>query len=48
MVDGPSANDLDFRKRFERSMDRNNPDSVANREKKKRERVGRDLKNYLS
>ena len=47
--DGPSANDLDFRKRFERSMDKNNQDMGSLGEtRKKRERVGKDVKNYLS
>jgi hypothetical protein len=45
-----SADDLDFRKRFEKSLDKQNPElaGAAGGEKKKRDRVGKDIKNYIS
>ncbi len=45
--DGASANELDFRKRFERSMEKARGDGNFS-EKKKRERLGKSVANYLS
>ena len=47
---GPTADELDFRKRFEKSMDKNNGDLGFGQVKKKkaRERKGKDMSTYLS
>ena len=47
---GPSADELDFRKRFEKSMDKNSGDLGFGQVKKRkaRERKGKDMSNYLS
>jgi hypothetical protein len=47
---GPSADELDFRKRFEKSMDKGNNDVGFGEVKKKRakERKGKSIANYLS
>jgi len=49
--DGTSADELDFRKRFEKSLDRHNAEAgvgPAGGERKKKERIGKDIKNYIS
>ena len=47
-IDG-SQDEQDFRKRFEKSLDKHNAELAGNTgEKKKRERVGKDIKNYIS
>jgi hypothetical protein len=46
-----SQDELDFRKRFEKSLDRHHNGGLAGNnggERKKRERVGKDIKNYVS
>jgi hypothetical protein len=45
-----SQDELDFRKRFEKSLDRHNAELGGNNggDRKKRERVGKDIKNYIS
>jgi len=45
---GPSADELDFRTRFEKSMDKQRGEGVADGRKKKKERMAKDMKNYLS
>ena len=46
--DGASADELDFRKRFEKSLDSHNQETGIGGERKKKERVGKDIKNYIS
>lgn len=45
-----SQDEQDFRKRFEKSLDKHNADVTGSGggERKKRERVGKDIKNYIS
>lgn len=44
-----SQDEQDFRKRFEKSLDRHNAElGGTGGERKKRERVGKDIKNYIS
>jgi len=47
---GPSADELDFRKRFEKSMDKHSGELGFGEVKKKRqkERKGKSMANYLS
>lgn len=48
---GPSADELDFRKRFEKSMDKHGSTDVGFgdvKKKRARERKGKELHNYLS
>jgi len=47
---GPSADDLDFRKRFEKSMDKNSGDLGFGDVKKKRvkAKAGKSMANYLA